>query len=93
MKTTITNKLILSDMPGHLYQTVCERLSFQNPKFIENERMGRWNGDTPGTLEFYHETDDGYLVTPRGFIRQLICLCRRHDVQFKIDDKLALMGY
>ena len=87
MDIIISNKLLLTKIPRHLYQTVCERLTFQNPKFAENERMGRWNGGIPETLEFYKKTDDGYFVTPRGFIRQLIGLCRRHNVQFKIVDK------
>lgn len=87
MKITISNRMKLSGIPGHLYDAIVNRLTFDNPKWIENEKMGRWNGDTPQTLEFYHETDDGYLVTPRGFIRQLIGLCRRHNVQFQIVDK------
>ena len=29
-----------------------EKLSFPNPKWMENERMGRWNRGTPRALRF-----------------------------------------
>lgn len=57
-----------------------------NPKWHENEKMGRWNGDTPHVLRFYDRGADGSLLLPRGYIRQLINLCQRCDVDFQIDD-------
>jgi hypothetical protein len=47
MKITITNNLELSDIPKKLYHTVCEKLIIQNPKWLENNKMGRWNGNAP----------------------------------------------
>jgi superfamily II DNA or RNA helicase len=36
-------------------------------------------------LEFYDELRVGGLVIPRGFIRQLISLCKREGVSFHIE--------
>ena len=65
MKITVSNKLKLSDIPKKLCHAVCERLKIQNPKWIENNKMGRWNGNTPEHLRFYEKTDNGGLIAPR----------------------------
>ena len=91
MKISVSNTLILTQVPSEIFRTITERLTFDNPKWIENDRMGRWNGETLRQLRYFTETDDGNLVTPRGFIRQLIGLCRRHNVQFDIDDKRRIL--
>jgi superfamily II DNA or RNA helicase len=82
MQITIKNKLFLSDVPDDLHRILCERLTIQNPKWLENERLDRWNGETPRALRFYQLTESG-LSIPRGYIRQLIGLCRQYDVQIK----------
>lgn len=86
MKIIVSNRLILEDLPGGLERELIDRLTFQNPKWIENDRMGRWNGDTPEYLSYYERTRNG-LILPRGYTRQLIGLCRRHGLQYHIDDQ------
>lgn len=87
MKITISNKLTLEDTPFELKGDLQDRLTFENPKWLENERMGYWQGETPRVLKFYQRNLDGNLVVPRGFARQLLFLCRRHGVTFEIDDQ------
>ncbi len=87
MKITISNKLILSDIPDDLNQAICERMVFVNPKWHENEKMNRWNGETPRLLRFYERTGDGSLLLPRGYIRQLISFCRQCGTEFQLDDQ------
>jgi len=86
LKIFIKNNIKLSNIPLELRQILVRRLTTPNPKWIENNRMGRWNGKTPENLCFYRETDAGGLILPRGFARQLILLCREKDVDYKIDD-------
>ena len=86
MRINIANKLTLQDIPGTLRSELINRFTFVNPKWEENERMNRWNGNTPRVLRFYEETEDSSLEIPRGFIRQLVTLFRRHDIQFQIQD-------
>ena len=93
MKIVISNNLRLSEIPALLYQTLTERLTISNPKWIENERMGRWNRGTPKVLRFYDRIKGGGLWIPRGFIRQLILICKRHGTEYEIIDKrLSIPG-
>lgn len=85
MEITINNKILCRDAPETLQAEMKNRLSFINPKWIENDRRGYWNGETPRTLKFY-ESDNGALILPRGYAKQLISLCRREDVPFHIED-------
>jgi hypothetical protein len=50
---TITDNLRLKNVPSDLFTTLTEKLKFLNPKWLENEKMGRWNRDTPKELRFY----------------------------------------
>ncbi len=74
-------------MPEASAQLLMERLKFPNPKWVENNRMGRWNQGVPKELKFYKKTDDGELLIPRGYIRQLIYLCRKNRIPCEIDDR------
>jgi len=69
MQIEISNKLVLRDLSDYLFDEIPERLSFQNPKWIENEKMGRWNGETPRTLYFYDYDDADSLIVPHWFFR------------------------
>ncbi|QTA88674.1 DEAD/DEAH box helicase [Desulfonema magnum] len=91
MKITITNHLLLSDIPENIKEILTERLKFSNPKWLENQRMHRWNDDTPKLLKFYTEVRQG-LVIPRGYARQLILLCRHHDVSYEIEDRRRVLA-
>ena len=71
MKIIINNKITLKDMPLDLLKELKDRLSFINPKWIENDRMGYWNGEIPHTLRFYEIVNDN-LTLPRGFAAQLL---------------------
>jgi len=90
LKVILENKLTISKSPKSLETEIRDRLTFPNPKFIENERQGRWNGDTPPELQFY-EFDRGRLIIPRGFIRQLYFMCRKWDEPFELTDNRRLL--
>ena len=90
MKIIINNKLKLSDIPKKFCQSVYSKLTLNNPKWIENNKMGRWNGNTPNHLRFYEKTDNG-LIAPRGFARQLINMAHKHNVSYRIDDQRCIL--
>lgn len=90
MRITIGNELSLSGIPVWLSGILMDRMTIENPKYLENERQGRWNGDTPEVLKYYSGNSGG-LTLPRGFIRQLINLSRRLDVNFTIDDQRRVL--
>jgi superfamily II DNA or RNA helicase len=64
-----------------------EKLEFLNPKWLENDRMGRWNRGTPQTLKFYDTVGRNGIWIPRGYIRPLINTCRRLGIAFRINDQ------
>ena len=61
------------------------RLSFENPKYLEAKRMNRWVGQIPRFLQFF-EVVDGKLTIPRGFIRELLALCKERKISYSIED-------
>ncbi len=84
---TITNNLRLKNVPPDLRKILIEKLEIVNPKWLENERMGRWNRGTPQVLRFYDKVGPAGLWIPRGVMRQLILLCRKHDISYQVDDQ------
>ena len=96
MRIEVSNKLTLFDPPEDLTQAVCERMTMPNPKWHENEHMGRSNWNTPRLLKFYQPDGNGGAILPRGYTRQLICLCRQFGIQYRIDDqrrKMPAVGF
>ena len=86
MKMILSNKLVLRDVPTEIRQLLMKRLEMPNPKWIENERMGRWNGNTPQSLNFYENEPHGGLIIPRGYIRKLILNCRNRNINYELID-------
>ncbi len=84
---TITNNLRLKNVPIELRDILIEKLEMVNPKWLENERMGRWNRGTPQKLRFYDKVGPAGLWIPRGYLRQLILLCRKYDIRYRLDDQ------
>jgi superfamily II DNA or RNA helicase len=82
----LTNRLTLSNPPDSLKDTITHRLTFANPAWIENEKRGRWNGNTEHYLRLYRATEDR-LIFPRGFIRQTISMCKQQGIPFELQDQ------
>jgi superfamily II DNA or RNA helicase len=87
MIITVTNRLRLSAVPPELRQQLAAKLEFPNPKWVENERMGRWNRGTPRLLRFYGKAGADGLWIPRGCLRQLILDCRRMGIDYRVEDR------
>jgi superfamily II DNA or RNA helicase len=85
MIINIKNKIALTDIPRSIKTEVMSRLSFENPAYQDAQKMGRWTGKIPRYLQFFEETDEG-LVIPRGFIRELLSLCKEKDARYFLDD-------
>ena len=88
---TIGNYLRLTGFSDELAAHLKEKLTFLNPKWIENERMGRWNRGTRRVLRFYRAYGKKSLRIPRGYARQLIRYCRRHGIHYHLDDRRRVL--
>jgi superfamily II DNA or RNA helicase len=84
---TILENLRLKNVPDPLRRSLTEKLQFVNPKWVENERMGRWNRGTPKVLRFFDRDGPDGLWIPRGYLRQLILNCRRLKIDYRLDDR------
>ena len=91
LKIILTNNVRLFNIPPGIRAKLMETLSFPNPKWLENERMGRWNRGTPKELRFYDKTRGGGLWIPRGYMRQLLLLCSRRGVGYEIEDRRRVL--
>jgi superfamily II DNA or RNA helicase len=87
MKAILSNKLKLKNVPDEMLALLVEQLQMRNPKWEENQRMGRWNKGTPKVLKYYRRSGPNGLIIPRGYMRHLILLCRKHDEFIEIDDR------
>ncbi|MGA8178763.1 MAG: DEAD/DEAH box helicase [Desulfobacterales bacterium] len=87
MKIILANNLRLYNMPAEIRTQLIKTLTFSNPKWMENERMGRWNRGTPKMLKFYDKARGGGLWIPRGYMRQLMLLCKRQGIAYEVDDQ------
>jgi superfamily II DNA or RNA helicase len=92
MQVEISDRLYLSGGPEALQSEIKSRLTFPNPKWEANEKMGRWQGDTPRLLKCYEVGQDGSLVIPRGFIDRLVSICRNHGEPFDIEDRRRILS-
>ncbi|MBC2712779.1 MAG: DEAD/DEAH box helicase [Desulfosarcina sp.] len=70
---------------------LAERFQMTNPKWLENERMGRWNRGTKKILRFYRRFGKNGIIIPRGYARQLILLLKRENLSYCIDDQRRLL--
>jgi len=83
----LKNNLTLRDLSEDVRNQLIEKLTFPNPKYLENARMGRWNRGTPRTLRYYRKLPKCGLRVPRGFLRKLILFCRHGGLAFELDDQ------
>jgi superfamily II DNA or RNA helicase len=83
---TIGKDIRLEEIPDPLDRLLSNQLEIPNPKWLENERMGRWNWETPKTLCFYTRTPGGGLILPRGTMGHLIRCCKKDGIAYRIHD-------
>jgi len=91
VKAVLSHELKLTQIPEVMRQELIHRLQFANPKYLENQHMGRWNKNTPKILRFYRRAGSNGLYIPRGFMRQLILMCRRQAEPLEVDDRRRIL--
>ncbi len=90
---TVTNRLEvapLDRLPTALVEHLRARVSFINPVWLENEKRGFSNWQTPRQLCYLQEHGDR-LVMPRGFSRQLVVILHRAGVKYVIEDRRRVL--
>lgn len=86
MKIILERRITIPDSPSDLEKHVMQVLTLKNPRWEDNNRLGRWNKDVPQYLRFYTKSAAGLLL-PRGYMRRLINACYDFGIDFEIDDR------
>lgn len=89
---TISNKIRINPVPPLLHAELRDRLTIINPKWLENDRHGYWNGKTPKKLRFFERAGfDKALLVPRGFLDELKARCENFGVDYTIHDQTRIL--
>jgi superfamily II DNA or RNA helicase len=83
----VEKKLCIKDPHPLIVAKAQKELEIINPKWVENNRMGRWNGKTEKNLKFYNIDKSGNLTMPRGLTRSCIDFCSKNNLEYTISDK------
>ncbi len=78
----LSDSLQIRNIPADLSREIEVLFTMVNPKWLENQRTGRWNGKTPKTLHYFRKTEDA-LYLPRG---------TEHHVLEILDEKSISLG-
>ena len=68
---TISADLRVKDPPPALVSWCKTHLILPNPEFAKLQRMGKWTGNTPGSLWLF-KSDAGELILPFGTLREIL---------------------
>jgi len=86
LKIEIGKSIKLTHITPDMRESLIKQLTMVNPKWLENERMGRWNRGTPRVLRLYSKWKDSLWI-PRGYMRRLLIQSRENDLDPQIDDQ------
>lgn len=87
MKLRLSNRLAVSDAPEELVADLKRVLTLKNPKWEENRKMGRFNRGVPEFLKLYQTAKSGDILLPRGFVAQVIRMCRNRGIDYELIDR------
>jgi superfamily II DNA or RNA helicase len=87
MRCRIAHKLFLSDIPEPIQDQIMTELTLENPKWLENLKMGRTNYKISRHLKFYSTRKCGGLILPRGYGGRLARICAEFGENVEYDDE------
>lgn len=85
MKIQISHCLTLIKPPDLLDRKIRSTFTIQNPVWLDNVKMNRWNGKTDRWLS-YHESQDDVLSIPRGVLGLVLWFCKELGIRYEFED-------
>lgn len=82
----ISEKVFVRSPTEELISKIKEANTFANPKYESNQQHGYSNWQTPRTIETFNLCDDGSISLPRGFLPDLLRLCKECNAHTIIED-------
>lgn len=90
-KLIITNQIQIPFINDEFDDFIYSNLTMLNPKWLENQRLGRFNRNTPKELRFYEETGSKKtgvnLYAPRGFLKDILQYCETNKIKITIENR------
>ena len=86
MKIDIADRAYLIKVPRDLADEIKKHLTLENPTYRDNEKMNRWQGETPEYLTYYHNPASGAFILPLGYTKRLAERAEKHNVHFTLVD-------
>lgn len=77
MNFILKNKLYIKDFTKDFYDWCCQNLVFDNPEYIQRERMGKWTGNIERKIVMF-ERNGNDLILPFGIAPKAYRMFRRH---------------
>lgn len=87
MHCRIAHKLFLTDIPEDIKDQIMAELTLENPKWLENLKMGRTNYKVSRHLKFYSTRTNGGLILPRGYGGRLARICAKQGEPVEYEDE------
>ena len=102
MIITVSNEIVIEDAPWALIDVLRRELTVANPAFQDAEKMGRWTGNIPPTINYWSYKESrpyGALPThtkpvftiPRGFLRELERKCAAEPLLYRMVDNRRVL--
>jgi hypothetical protein len=79
-------KVPASALSPMLVKKLNDRLVFVNPEYELRQSRGEWLGNVPVQIRCLYEQRQNFFI-PRGFLAQLLDLCQRFNVAYRLIDR------
>jgi superfamily II DNA or RNA helicase len=91
MKIILSHRLDIIDPPHALVQKIRDTFTLENPAWIENHKMRRWQGRTDRWLTFFKKHSGG-LSAPRGAMGLVLFFCKEMGIRYQIIDERRILA-
>ncbi len=85
MKIAVTAQTKVLECPSFLRELLRQRLTFENPSYVEAEKMGRSTRHLQPYLKYFIEIGNT-IITPRGVTRWVIEHAKKHGIRYELID-------
>lgn len=79
----LNSHIVIGNAPKTITERIKKEYTIVNPKWIENNYMNRWNGDTPKNIEIWKWTPDG-IALPAACVNDIKHMIDEHELQTQI---------
>jgi superfamily II DNA or RNA helicase len=90
MKIRISHHLTIIKPPELLARKIRSTFTIEIPVWLDNEKMGRWNGKTDRWLS-YCESSGDILSVPRGSLGLILWFCKELNIRYELEDNRRVL--